>query len=139
MPWAEQVVDDLVVLKRFHTHRLSSLPCPTVHLEPWFEFMCAFPSEWKELVAMYFDDGSMDENTTLTVDGIETGAFFRCTLCLSKNFKNSKALAQHMRIKHKVTNPVNKYIDGSGICPACGVNFFSRAKVLTHASETRMR
>jgi hypothetical protein len=65
---------------------------------------------------------------------------FACTLCSSNPaFKSAKALASHMRSKHKVTNPLNRYIDNSGICPVCGTSFFSRARVLTHVSETRVR
>ena len=44
-----------------------------------------------------------------------------------------------MRIKHMVTNPLNKYVDDSGICPVYHINFVSRARVLTHVSETRIR
>ena len=31
------------------------------------------------------------------------------------------------------------YVDNSGICPVCGTNFFSRARVLTHVYETKIR
>jgi len=65
---------------------------------------------------------------------------FACSLCAARPaFKNAKALASHMRSKHKVTSPLNKYIDTSGICPVCRTNFFSRTRVLAHVSETRVR
>ena len=62
-----------------------------------------------------------------------------CTLCDGKVFASSKALLQHLRIKHKERNPIIKYLRDSSICPACHVDFRSRLRLITHASETRVR
>ena len=44
-----------------------------------------------------------------------------------------------MRTKHNIKSDIPLYIDDSGVCPACGVNLHARAKVITHACETRHR
>eukprot|EP00973_Karenia_brevis_P064155 8914675-Karenia_brevis.AAC.1 len=74
MPWAQQVIDDLAVLREFHNDRLCSLPCPSMHLEPWFDLILSYPSEWKELVSSYFDVGATAENTAVNAMCTETGA-----------------------------------------------------------------
>ena len=59
---------------------------------------------------------------------------FKCELCAAPQpaFPTSKALAQHMRIKHKMRNAVRCYVDESGVCPACRNVYHTRYRVLTH-------
>ena len=78
--------------------------------------------------------------STVPSTPLQLPAFFLCPLCpASKPFKSEKALAQHSRIAHKKVSMISSYIDDTGICPACGVNLYARAKVVTHAAEARVR
>ena len=104
----------------------------------WTLLITEFPDEWKELVNGYTD--YEDSCTDRVVQSYHGQHEFTCSLCASSPaFKSAKALASHIRCKHKVTNPLNKYIDNSGICPVCKTNFHSRTRVLAHVSETRIR
>ena len=68
-----------------------------------------------------------------------SGTTFACPHGCEGAFLSAKALGQHMRAKHNIRSDIPLYIDDSGICPACGVNLHARAKVVTHACETRYR
>ena len=114
------------------------MPDPTVQPHAWTLLVSNFPDEWKELVNGYTE--YEDTCTDRVVQSSDGQHEFTCSLCASRPaFTSAKALASHIRCKHKVTNPLNKYIDNSGICPVCATNFYSRTRVLAHVSETRIR
>ena len=54
-------------------------------------------------------------------------------------FATQKALDTHIRAKHKQRSVLSKYIDSSGICPVCKVDFHIRVHVLRHVSDKRCR
>eukprot|EP00973_Karenia_brevis_P040718 5634868-Karenia_brevis.AAC.1 len=54
-------------------------------------------------------------------------------------YGTNKALLSHMRVRHGLRNPINRFVDSSGICPACGVHFSLRSRVIAHLSEIRQR
>ena len=138
IPWVAQLLSDFSYLKRYYSAKLGEMPDPKLQPRVWALLINEFPHEWRELVNGYaeYEDPCIDHVSQSQVGQHE----FACTLCSSHPaFKNARALASHMRSKHKITNPLNRYIDNSGICPICGTNFFSRARVLTHVSETRVR
>jgi len=43
----------------------------------------------------------------------------------------------HRRKKHDYALLVKRYIDGSGICPACKLNLRERHRVVAHVSDSR--
>ena len=61
-----------------------------------------------------------------------------CKMCIPNcAFPTEKALNSHARSKHDVVSLIPKYIDGSGLCPACKSVFCSRIRVIAHLSDTR--
>jgi len=138
VPWVVQLLSDFACLKRFYITKLDEMPDPTMQPHAWTSLINEFPYEWKELVNGYTEyENPCTDRVLQSSHGQHE---FVCSLCAtSPAFKNAKALASHIRCKHKVTSPLNKYIDNSGICPVCATNFHSRTRVLAHVSETRVR
>ena len=66
-------------------------------------------------------------------------AEFRCQACAGKLFASKKALDQHMRIKHKVLNPIASRLPDTMRCPVCQSDFHSRMQLVAHLSDTRVR
>ena len=48
-------------------------------------------------------------------------------------------LATHKRTAHKLRSQLRLYLDGSGVCPVCSVQFSSLLRLLAHVSERRSR
>ena len=42
----------------------------------------------------------------------------------------------HAKVKHGTVNPVLKYLS-SGVCPACGMDFSTRARLVKHLGDRR--
>jgi len=138
VPWTAQLLSDFSCMKRYYRTKLDGMPAPTLQPKAWALLISDFPHEWRELVNGYIEYA--DPCTERVTQSSHSQHEFACGLCAARPaFKNAKALASHMRSKHKVTSPLNKYIDNSGICPVCRTNFFSRTRVLAHVSETRVR
>ena len=56
-----------------------------------------------------------------------------CSKCSpSVAFPNYLSFAAHVRSKHKIRRVETKFVDNSGICPACGTNFKSSWRVFEH-------
>ena len=66
---------------------------------------------------------------------------FVCDLCVqgAAVFSSSKALQAHKRSKHGVRSAVIEYIPDTCVCPVCQVDFRSRLRLVTHASNSRVR
>ena len=138
MPWVAQLLSDFSCLKRYYSAKLDGMPNPALRPQAWALLINEFPYEWQELVNGYSE--YEDPCTDRVLESAHGQHEFACSLCAScPAFKNARALASHIRCKHKVTSPLNRYIDNSGICPVCRTNFYSRTRVLTHVSETRVR
>ena len=67
--------------------------------------------------------------------------YVRCPICgpASPSFAMQKGLDAHLRAKHKQRNVLSNYIDSSGVCPVCKVNFHTRVHVLRHVADKRCR
>ena len=151
LPWVELIRSDLLAFYRFHTSKLSALPDPCTHADIWFHFIRTFPMEWSQLVKSFIYHESH------VADGVcVAGANFASNTCCTsvlpelvcnmcgadaprRIFKTNKALLAHQRTVHHFRNPIGRYVDGSGVCPACSVDFGSRHRVVAHLSETRVR
>jgi len=152
LPWIRHVRADMHALQVFHAPRLDELGDPGLHSEAWCSLMFNFPSAWSELVsALHILDLSEDfalggshlapHSSPIDLPTRPYSHF--CEICLQKNiisgFSSSKALRSHMRVAHKVRNPLRVFLDGSGRCPVCCVEFRSRTRCLAHVSESRCR
>ena len=85
---------------------------------------------------IFFTDSALD--THMSESSKAGVAPFVCFECPQHPaFVSQKALLQHRRIRHNYRDPIVAYVDGSGICPACGTNFQSRLRCLAHLSDTR--
>ena len=143
MPWAEQIARDLQILKEALPSQLCKLPDPFIDAHPWWHLIGEFPRQWRDIVSRYLSYESVLDVVPST-DVVHCRDRLVCDICTSvgaacKLFKSEKDLLQHKRIKHGLTSLVPLYIDDSGICPACGVNMFSRPKITVHACESRSR
>ena len=141
LPWVSQVVTDMRGLWYYHAWKLNSLPDPADDPHAWHEIMLNYKREWSELVATYtfFESpiGNQDK-----IAGASTVARWRCQfypLDSARAFTSNKKLLAHQRIKHGCRNAVGQYVDGTGRCPCCRVQFSHRARVIAHLSETRCR
>jgi hypothetical protein len=121
--------------------KLASLPDPANDPNPWQDIMLNYRSEWAELVAGYIFYGSpMCDAPQVSSENVL--ARWRCQLCPSHAtaaFTSNKKLLAHQRAKHGCSNEVAQYVDGTGMCPCCGVLFSNRSRVIAHLSETRRR
>ena len=144
LPWVEQIVENLAMLKVFFSSRLGEMPDPRNDSVAWFELICSHKKQWYELIDIYNVYSSILDEIIDTAD-IHNTSVFTCDLCNAGGsgnvvvFKSSKALRQHQRIVHNIRSPIPMYIDDSGICPACNVDLGLRTKVITHACEARVR
>ena len=142
MPWTAQIVDDMRALKAAFPVQLEDMPDPAEHAGTWLTLMCDFPRQWKEIIKKYISHNSvLDSDKVLVTD---FHGSYSCRICAEngtpcRSFKSEKELLQHKRIMHSIRSPIPYYVDDSGICPACGVNLFSRPKVIVHACEKRSR
>ena len=66
-----------------------------------------------------------------------------CNICASNgkttSFHSAKALWAHHRSAHGIRNPLRQYLDATGICPVCYVQFPPRTRALAHLTERRCR
>ena len=52
-------------------------------------------------------------------------------------YATSKGLACHKRKKHGRRTELRFFVDGSGVCPVCKTQLFTRLRVITHLSDKR--
>ena len=64
------------------------------------------------------------------------GGFF--TVC-GDTFSSHRGLSAHRWSKHRIKNSVRQYIGDVSCCPICKVDFHSRARLIKHLSERRVR
>ena len=110
LPWVRQLLNDLCHLQRYHGEKLREMPDPRQQPKAWTLLIVEFPQEWRELVNSYTE---YENPCTSSVLQPHNDLYeFSCNLCVGRPaFKSAKALASHMRTKHKVTNPLSKYVD----------------------------
>ena len=149
LPWMELLALDFDIL-RLELPR-TFVDCPRFQDDPQF-FYTIFrdcPGEWKLIVDAYQSPLNDVENPLLRDAGaasqedgrLTTSAVFECDQCAPGTavFCSSKALQAHSRKKHGVRAAVIRYIPDTTVCPICQVEFRSRLRLITHASESRIR
>jgi hypothetical protein len=148
MPWINLVLEDLLVVWRFHGARLQELGDPRENIGNWLSFMGTYPLQWKQLlkrITIHAErcSGKESAGSECAQGAIEVAAAFSCAACRAIGqtaaFATQMALQAHQRKVHKVRTEVRCFIDGSKECPVCGACFASRLRVIAHASEKRCR
>ena len=138
--WVKLHYDDLCALRDYQGSRLAELGDPLNDITSWARLATEYPAVWGQLIRSLVVYSSTAESRC---DGRVAGAGpeFECNLCHTGAacFPTLKALQSQMRSQHKVSNALKRYIDDSGVCPACCTMFASRTRLLSHVSERRTR
>ena len=121
------------------------MPDPDCDAQAWSYIMYNFRDEWSCIVHKYVyfespsDRSKVKERKLALLANAEV--HLRCALCgdQSELFATQRGLDAHMRRVHKWRTTLSQYIDDSGICPVCHVNFHNRVRVLKHVCEKRCR
>lgn len=64
LPWVKPVLQDVAALYEFHNEKLVQLGHPDSNLEGWVDFMCRWPTQWKESVNKYMVCESITDSAT---------------------------------------------------------------------------
>jgi hypothetical protein len=138
IPWVSLIASDLVAMYASSKAVQEQLPMPgiDVHDRAWLTFMKSYPSRWHDLVKNYsFSESCLDRCAVLQQPTMQV-AVFKCAECYQQ-FPTSKACGLHRRIKHGVRDEIRFFINGSGLCPNCGMNLHSRLRVMAHVQDRR--
>ena len=140
LPWSRLVCDDLRVLRNALPRNLETMGDPSTHPNEWFDLMCNFSNEWRDIVDCYhtsYDDQQVA--SSIPASSHVRACQFVCAQCDGVAFETSKQLLAHQRAKHGLRNPIVYLVGDFSICPICGTDFRSRIRLIAHLSETRIR
>ena len=91
---------------------------------------------WHDIAhAFFFTVSVLDGHAR--IDGTSSLSY-TCGIC-SKSVSTRRAQLQHQRMSHGWRDPINKFIDGSGVCPCCKSVCFTRLRVLAHVTDKRRK
>jgi len=121
---------DLPLLKR---EVAKNMPDPTADRPAWRELMLS--DFWVDVVDRLFFARSILDKSADSEQSTKSDSRCRCGIC-SVCFPTDKALCQPACAKHKVKNLVHSYL-ASGTCPACEVDFVTRARCSAHIGDRR--
>ena len=144
--WSALVVDDMCAMQIFLKPKLDELPDPREDAQPWVTLIAEFPWEWKELVSKYRYFSSTLITAHRPVPAFQcTGEAppdshpFPCSLCpaeATRVFSNTRALNSHQMKVHGLRREARFFVD-TGLCPACGHDYITRARALEHVTRRR--
>jgi hypothetical protein len=149
LPWMKLLISDFSVL-RLELPRIF-VDCPRFDEDPdfYYRMMRNCPNEWKQIVDTYKTSLNDTENPLLSTSGLDTQVIdqpiitknFACNLCDHGTaiFRTSKALQAHRRTKHVERSAIIQYIADTSVFPVFKVDFQSRLRLVTHASDSRIR
>ena len=137
LPWTVQLHADFAALVERVPAAACALPCLADSVQQWPAWIRENPKHWRRLVGdVHFSQSVLDESAAHG----EAPLGHACAMCpgpVRPAFPTSKALAQHMRIFHKVRAPMRAFAPSDGKCRACGVAFQTRLRLLAHLSDSR--
>ena len=147
LPWAAMITRDLCVLKRAFPIKFESMPSPQDGILPYWSIARDFPYEWKAIVRQLNDvdddcSQTKEQNVTTTADPqlqapIEVVGY-ACGVC-GFRFATERQLSTHKWSKHKIRSDIRQYIGDVSVCPVCDTEFYSRARLVKHLLEKRVR
>ena len=143
LPWVKLIVEDLHILRDALPSKLASMPDPHEDLQSYWSLAKSHPAEWKQLVKMYFTSAEDARNTkgATSVSAMSPAhdcQAFLCTDC-GLVFPDHRRLSTHRWSKHGVKNDIRAYIGDISSCPVCKTQFHSRARLIKHLLERRVR
>ena len=138
LPWVKLIVRDMRLLYDNVADVRRRLPAPCADPFAWAGFVKDQPVLWHDIVMqLYFIESSLDSVPSGSAP-MAMVCQHVCETCPNRPaFASAKALHQHCRKMHGYRDPTAKYINGSGVCPACKTNFKTRLRVLAHVSDVR--
>ena len=149
LPWVELVLADMQLLYNTFPSIFASFSSPDLDSVVWVNAIRDYPQEWCNIVDRYHDhhdDTDVRNGRSCTKRrhsqiNVTSVAVHSCTLCDDPPFvaETERGLLAHTRRKHGVRTPVAAFLADSSICPACGTDFHSRVRLLTHAADKRVR
>jgi hypothetical protein len=145
LPWVSLVMADMRALRLHHAAKLEEMPDPETDARPWCTVMMSYPTEWNELVRSYryysstllverrrphFIDASQ-ETAPSGADPATRHCCSQCPLTRQRVFADARALNSHLARVHGVRRAARRFVS-SGVCPACGLDFVTRARAIYH-------
>ena len=143
MPWVEVVINDLQILRASTNGKLIELPNPAESLLPYWTLAREFPDQWNSIVALYSthdDDVAQSSASVHEAGQIHEMSLnnFRCDRC-GHTWESRRKLSVHKWSKHGVRSDIRQFVGDISVCPICGTNFLSRARLIKHLLERRVR
>jgi len=143
MPWVDLLINDLKILRHSSNGKLSELPDPTESLVPYWTLARNYPGEWKAIVELYKTHNDDVDNSKQVVFGQNQGSHlnansFCCGVC-GKSWDSWRKLSVHKWSKHGMRSDIRQFVGDICVCPVCGTNFFTRARLVKHLLERRVR
>ena len=141
LPWVAMVTDDLCILRDSFPTKFADLPHPSEDIQSYWRIARDFPYEWKMLVrglCAHRDDCAHDFPGSRAPAQPTSAFVHKCCEC-EKLFPSARQLATHCWSKHGARCNIRRYIGDISCCPICGTDFFSRARLVKHLLEKRVR
>ena len=134
------IIDDLCDLKTALPNKFEELPSPTEAMAPYWNIAREFPHEWKMLVREFRDlaEESEEQQSSKTYSALDGALEHACELC-DKRFPSERQLANHRWSKHKTRCCIRQFVGDISKCPVCETDFLSRARLVKHILEQRVR
>ena len=117
------------------------MPDPEVDIDAYWRLAKDYPKEWKELVKLYLTSKEDRKNLPKQKSDLQPAAHnrdFPCSLC-DEAFGTYKSMSVHKWAKHRVKSGVRDFVGNISVCPICSTDFCSRARLVKHLSERRIR
>lgn len=128
------------------------MPQPSANLGEWWRMIRDHPQLWKQIVALYHTSSEDEEIQQGAAhesdDGLACPISPACPTWLPHKsacercdniFRTSKQRANRMWSTQHVKSEFRKHIPDITECPHCKVHFFSRARLINHLAEKRIR
>jgi len=127
-PWWKEVQDDLAELRGIADRKLDDMPDPRAGsgMRAWVELARDFPPAWRSLTKLLGE-----QPTEASSEQQHELPSFACDRC-EATFCSHHGLQSHRANFHGIGRWYRAYVDGTGLCPACGSNFFSRSRCIAH-------
>ena len=118
------------------------MPNSASHLQAYWDLAAHFPREWRQIVKMYHsthDDAQYGWPTHASKRKAASPiSCHRCDTC-DLHFDSWRSLSTHRWFKHGIKSGWRKYVGDISVCPCCKTDFHTRARLIKHLAERRVR